>query len=241
MFKRRVTLFVDQSEFVMRAIIQRVSQAEVDVAGKVVGKIGRGLLVYLGVGKEDTAQDAQFIAEIEKHRRCRIVRHTNGITAHLLQNAKTPSNHVIRNRGAKAAGIVVVNIDNKLDADVLRERGLTIPFVGPDNRKGAALAGAHLAKFLETGDPVAIVGGIPSAFNAIQRRLGFEDAMKEAGITLARSAVGDRIGEPVRDGMPRARTSTAPPERRVRSAAPAGVCAQRSGSRTSIAPNRPAR
>lgn len=47
----------------MRAVIQRVLQAEVTVEGGQVGKIEKGLLVYLGVGKEDTAKDAQFMAD----------------------------------------------------------------------------------------------------------------------------------------------------------------------------------
>jgi D-aminoacyl-tRNA deacylase len=47
----------------MRAVIQRVTSAAVEVEGKIVGQIGRGLLVYLGVGKLDTEQDAQFMAE----------------------------------------------------------------------------------------------------------------------------------------------------------------------------------
>ncbi|MFP4596429.1 substrate-binding domain-containing protein, partial [Ralstonia sp.] len=34
------------------------------------------------------------------------------------------------------AGILVVNIDNRLDPDALKEKGLNVPFVGPDNRKG---------------------------------------------------------------------------------------------------------
>ena len=34
------------------------------------------------------------------------------------------------------AGIVVINIDNKFDADVLKDQKANIPFVGPDNRKG---------------------------------------------------------------------------------------------------------
>jgi ribose transport system substrate-binding protein len=64
---------------------------------------------------------------------------------------------------ARAAGIVVVNIDNKLDAGVLAERNLKIPFVGPDNRKGARMAGESLAKHLKAGDEVAIVEGVPTA------------------------------------------------------------------------------
>ncbi|MGA2070355.1 MAG: D-aminoacyl-tRNA deacylase [Sedimentisphaerales bacterium] len=47
----------------MRAVIQRVSSATVEVNGQVVGHIGRGLLVYLGVGKADTDSDAAFMAE----------------------------------------------------------------------------------------------------------------------------------------------------------------------------------
>jgi D-tyrosyl-tRNA(Tyr) deacylase len=47
----------------MRAVIQRVLQAQVKVSSQQVGKIENGLLVYLGVGKEDTLQDAQFMAE----------------------------------------------------------------------------------------------------------------------------------------------------------------------------------
>ena len=47
----------------MRAVIQRVLQAQVTVEGQQVGKIDRGLLVYLSVGKEDTVKDAQFMAD----------------------------------------------------------------------------------------------------------------------------------------------------------------------------------
>ena len=79
---------------------------------------------------------------------------------------------------AMDAGIIVVNIDNKFDAGVLAEKGVKIPFVGPDNRKGARLAGEYLAARLKPGDKVAIIEGIPNAFNGIQRKLGFEDAMK---------------------------------------------------------------
>ena len=47
----------------MRAVIQRVKNAQVEVDGKVVGRIEAGLLVYLGVGKDDTETDAQFMAD----------------------------------------------------------------------------------------------------------------------------------------------------------------------------------
>ena len=47
----------------MRAVVQRVTEAKVEVNDEVVGQIGRGLLVYLGVGKGDEQGDAQFMAE----------------------------------------------------------------------------------------------------------------------------------------------------------------------------------
>ena len=46
----------------MRAVVQRVSQARVEVAGQRVGHIEQGLVVLLGVGKDDTTQDAEFLA-----------------------------------------------------------------------------------------------------------------------------------------------------------------------------------
>ncbi len=88
---------------------------------------------------------------------------------------------------ARKQGIVVVNIDNKLDADLLKERGLEIPFVGPNNREGARRAADYLAKHLKPGDPVAILEGIPSAFNAIQRKNGFQDGMTEAQMKIVSS------------------------------------------------------
>jgi len=47
----------------MRAVIQRVKHARVEVDKKIVGQIEAGLLVYLGVGKEDSQTDAQFMAD----------------------------------------------------------------------------------------------------------------------------------------------------------------------------------
>ena len=47
----------------MRAVLQRVSEAKVEVDGKAVGRIGRGLLVYLSVGKDDGESQAEYIAK----------------------------------------------------------------------------------------------------------------------------------------------------------------------------------
>src|SRR5579875_2235169 len=47
----------------MRAVVQRVSRAEVRVKGKVVGKIGPGILVLVGVGLNDRPETARALAE----------------------------------------------------------------------------------------------------------------------------------------------------------------------------------
>ncbi len=47
----------------MRAVIQRVSRAEVRVGGEVTGRIGRGLVVLLGVGRDDTERDGDFLLD----------------------------------------------------------------------------------------------------------------------------------------------------------------------------------
>jgi D-tyrosyl-tRNA(Tyr) deacylase len=47
----------------MRAVIQRVSRAQVSVDGEICGKIEPGLLVLLGVGKADMDADAEYLAE----------------------------------------------------------------------------------------------------------------------------------------------------------------------------------
>jgi D-tyrosyl-tRNA(Tyr) deacylase len=47
----------------MRACVQRVSRAEVTVENETVGRIGGGLLVLLGVGQNDTGDDALYLAD----------------------------------------------------------------------------------------------------------------------------------------------------------------------------------
>lgn len=47
----------------MRAVVQRVSRAQVAVNGEITGRIGLGLLILLGVGRDDNEADATYLAE----------------------------------------------------------------------------------------------------------------------------------------------------------------------------------
>ena len=60
----------------MRAVVQRVSKASVTVENEIVGEIHKGLMVLLGVGKEDTEKDLDYL--IEKTLGLRIFEDENG-------------------------------------------------------------------------------------------------------------------------------------------------------------------
>lgn len=92
---------------------------------------------------------------------------------------------------ASDAGIKIVNIDNRLDPDVLKSKNLDIPFVGPDNRKGSKLVGDYLAKQLAAGDKVGIIEGVPTTTNAQQRTAGYKDAMDAAGMKIVSTQSGN--------------------------------------------------
>lgn len=47
----------------MRAIVQRVKSAQIKINASLIAQIGKGLLVYLGVGRDDNEADAKFIAD----------------------------------------------------------------------------------------------------------------------------------------------------------------------------------
>ncbi|MHC4330524.1 MAG: substrate-binding domain-containing protein [Planctomycetota bacterium] len=141
-------------------------------------------------GKYDLKADG-IKNELDVAQQVRIVELTvaQGVDAIVIAPADSKALVPVCKR-AMDAGVVVVNIDNKFDAAVLADKGVSIPFVGPDNRKGARLAGEHLAKKLKAGDKVAIIEGAPNTFNGIQRKLGFEDAMKAAGMDVVSSQSG---------------------------------------------------
>ena len=53
----------------MRAVVQRVIEAGVKIGGEEVGRIGRGILIFLGVGPEDGQEDVRYLADKIVHLR----------------------------------------------------------------------------------------------------------------------------------------------------------------------------
>ena len=85
------------------------------------------------------------------------------------------------------AGITVITIDVRPDEATMEELGLDLPFIGPDNREGAKLAGDVLGEELGDGGKVFIVEGNPGVPNAEARKQGFMDSIDEYGLELLAS------------------------------------------------------
>ncbi len=88
---------------------------------------------------------------------------------------------------AVRAGVKVVNIDIKLDDELLEKEGVKVDFVGPDNFAASYAVGLQLAKTLPEGTPVAVIEGLPVADNAQQRKAGFDKAIAEHSLNCVAS------------------------------------------------------
>lgn len=88
---------------------------------------------------------------------------------------------------AVRAGIKVVNIDIKLDDELLDREGVKVDFVGPDNLAASYAVASLLAGTLPTGTPVAVIEGLPVADNARQRKAGVDRAIAEHGLVCRAS------------------------------------------------------
>lgn len=80
---------------------------------------------------------------------------------------------------AKEAGVPIINLDTRINQDVLDEVGLEVPFYGTDNRAGAKMAGEYVAANFGKGTKTAILTGIEGHQNATDRREGFIEGAGE--------------------------------------------------------------
>ncbi len=81
---------------------------------------------------------------------------------------------------AQEAGIVIINLDNILDAQSMEKVGLTgVPFISVDNEKGAYLSASYISAKVTTPTQAIILEGIPTAKNAQDRKAGAVRAFGE--------------------------------------------------------------
>jgi len=131
-------------------------------------------------------------AETDTSAQIRIVDEMIGARMNAIVIAPTDSKALtpVVAQGVKA-GIIMVTIDNSLDEASQDAAGISVPFVGPNNRKGALEVGNYLSRRLKAGDEVGIIEGISADRNAQQRTAGSKEAMRAAGMKVVAIRSGD--------------------------------------------------
>jgi len=89
------------------------------------------------------------------------------------------------------AGIKVINIDIRLDEELLKQNGVELTYVGPDNKTASTLVGNVLAGKLGRNAKVILIEGLRVAENAQQRKAGFMESVHAYGLHLAASEAAD--------------------------------------------------
>jgi ribose transport system substrate-binding protein len=138
------------------------------------------LIVRGTATQTDTAAQIRMVDELIKAR----------MNAIVIAPTDSKALTAIVARGIKA-GIIMVTIDNPLDDASQDAAHISVPFVGPNNRKGAKQVGDYLARRLKPGDQVGIIEGSSADRNARQRTAGAQDAMSAAGVKLVAIQAGD--------------------------------------------------
>ncbi|MDP4204120.1 MAG: sugar ABC transporter substrate-binding protein [Bacteroidota bacterium] len=92
---------------------------------------------------------------------------------------------------AVKAGIKVINIDIRLDDDLLTQNGIELTYVGPDNATAAKTVGDVLASKIGKGAKVIFIEGLAVAENAQQRKAGFLQSIEENKLQLVASEAAD--------------------------------------------------
>jgi len=92
---------------------------------------------------------------------------------------------------AVEAGIKVINIDIKLDEELLKANGIQLTYVGPDNEIASQMVCNVLGQKLGKGAKVIMIEGLRDAENAQQRRQGFLKSIDEYQLNLVASEAAD--------------------------------------------------
>ncbi|MDR3651834.1 MAG: substrate-binding domain-containing protein [Paludibacter sp.] len=89
------------------------------------------------------------------------------------------------------SGIKVINIDIKLDEELLKQAGVELTYVGPDNKTASKIVGDVLARKLGKEAKIILIEGLSVAENAQQRKAGFLESITENGFNLVASVAAD--------------------------------------------------
>jgi len=146
----------------MKALVQRVSEADVSANGVVSGKIGAGLLVFAGFRKEDTPKELQWMTEKltglrifpdDSSNMNRSVKDVSGeilVVSQFTLHADTRKGK--RPSFVKAAGLETAGILYRLFIQMVRETGIPV---------AEGIFGAHMDVHLINNGPVTVMVDSP--------------------------------------------------------------------------------
>ncbi|MDD4970097.1 MAG: substrate-binding domain-containing protein [Paludibacter sp.] len=89
------------------------------------------------------------------------------------------------------AGIKVINIDIRLDEELLHQQGVELTYVGPDNKTASTQVGNVLAENLGRHAKVILIEGLRVAENAQQRKAGLMESVAAYGLDVVASEAAD--------------------------------------------------
>ena len=175
----------------MRAVIQRVVKADVSVEGKTVGEIGRGLLVLLGVGRDDSEKDARYIADKISNLR-------------IFEDSEGKMNLSVRD----VEGEVLVVSQFTLFADC--RKGRRPSFINAGELELSHIEACERYREIFTidldrkyGAVIVSAGGSPKDVNLLQAHKALRHAstaLEEGGLMLAALACAGGVGSDSLDG-----------------------------------------
>jgi ABC-type sugar transport system substrate-binding protein len=186
-FFLRKAFFIILTNLLLLLIIPVAEAGNEKTVALVMKALSNPFFLKMEEGARKYAQEANIPFEIFGLERETDVERQIGIVENLISRgygaiviAPTDSKRLVRICSkALEKNIVVINIDNPLHQETMDQLGISIPFVGSDNRIGAGMVGRYIKKKLKGRGQVIVIEGIRGVENADLRKKGFIEAVTQ--------------------------------------------------------------
>jgi len=184
-FFQRQAFFVTITSILLLSIIPAAHAGNQKTVALVMKALSNPFFFKMEEGARQYAREEKIPFEVFGLERETDVERQIGIVENLISRgygaiviAPTDSKSLVQICGkALDRNIVVINIDNPLHPPTMDQFGISIPFVGSDNRIGAGKVGRYIKKKLNGSGRVMVIEGIRGVENADQRKQGFIEAV----------------------------------------------------------------
>jgi ABC-type sugar transport system substrate-binding protein len=186
-FFLRKTFFILLTNLYLLLIIPVAEAGNEKTVALVMKALSNPFFFKMEEGAREYAQEENIPLEVFGVERETDVERQIGIVENLISRgygaiviAPTDSKRLVRVcKKALDKNIVVINIDNPLHQGTMDKLGISIPFVGSDNRIGAGMVGMYVKNKLKGRGQVIVIEGIRGVENADLRKKGFIEAVTQ--------------------------------------------------------------